>query len=100
MKKLIETMIALVVAIVLMGTLISCGDGTVDQGKVDMTPPDPKKMEKELGEGADKGKADTKGGGTNPNKKDGGGGSGSDPIDPSGGGALNPGAGDFKKKSP
>ena len=100
MKKLIETMIALAVAIVLMGALIGCGNSTVDQGKVNTKPPDPKDMEKEMGAGAAKGKEDIKGGGSNPNKKGGGGGSGSDPLNPGGGGdALNPG-GDFKKKSP
>ena len=89
MKKLIETMIALAVAIVLMGALIGCGNSTVDQGKVNTKPPDPKKMETEMEKMTGKGKEEQKGGGPNPNKKGGGGGSGSDP--------LNPGAGDFKK---
>ena len=97
MKKLIETMAALMVAIVLVGALIGCGNSTPEQGKVDMTPPDPKKMEKELETGAAKGKEDMKGGGSNPNKKDGGG--GGDALNPGGGGgdALNPGG---DKKSP
>ena len=95
MKKLIETMAALVVAIVLVGALIGWGNAAPEQGKVDTTPPDPKNMEKDMeamtGKSKD-GQKEGKGG-----KKSGGpsGGSG-ELINPSGGkggGTKNPGGG-------
>ena len=37
MKKLIETLAALVVAFVLMGSVVGCGQAAPDQGEVDTT---------------------------------------------------------------
>ena len=36
MKKWIETMVALIVAFVLMGSVVGCGQAVPDQGEVDM----------------------------------------------------------------
>ncbi len=82
MKKLIETMAALAVAFVLVGTMVGCGQAVPDQGEVDTTTSNSEDMEKEMKASADKSKEDQKGagGGTPP----GGGGT------PPGGGGTPP----------
>ena len=85
MKKLIETMAALAVAFVLVGTMVGCGQAVPDQGEVDTTTDSTEDMEKQMKDAAEKSQSDQKGGGggTPP----GGGGT------PPGGGGTPPGGG-------
>ncbi len=83
MKKLIETLAALVVAFVLMGSVVGCGQAAPDQGEVDTTDTadeDMKQMEEDdpTGKKGQNGGGDG-GGGDDP---DGGGGDGGDTPSP------------------
>ena len=95
MKKFIETMAAFVVAFVLVGTMVGCGQAAPDQGEVDTSQQtSPEDMEKNMKEQQDKSNEGAGSGG------DGGGGGA--PTPPGGGGAPTPpgGGGDAPTAPP
>ncbi len=83
MKKLIETLAALVVAFVLMGSVVGCGQAAPDQGEVDTTDTADEDM-KQMEEDDPTGKKGQNGGG------DGGGGDDPDGAGDDTGGDGNP----------
>ncbi len=79
MKKLMETLAALVVAFVLMGSVVGCGQTAPDQGEVDTSVDNTDSDDAANEADANAGKGDEKGGGDDP---DGGGGDGGDTPSP------------------
>ncbi len=79
MKKLMETLAAFVMAVVLMGSVVGCGQTAPDQGEVDTSVDNTDADDAANEADANAGKGDEKGGGDDP---DGGGGDGGDTPSP------------------